>query len=124
MTDSGIDPVLAAAAKAKGKRPWFFKDPDVERVLNITMALAMELAVTRQRLDVLERLLDQRGVLARQDIEQFTPEADAEQERQQWNRDYIARVLRILIQSAEGESAEAAGVDQAMEAVMDELTRM
>ncbi len=124
MSATGIDPTLAAAAKAKGKRPWFYEDPDVERVFNIAMALAMELAVTRQRLDALERLLEERGLLAQADIERFRPAPEAETARQLWNRDYIARVLRVLIQTAQGRAAEAEGVDQAMEAVMDELTRM
>lgn len=124
MSQTGIDPTLAGTAKAKGKRPWFYEDPDVERVFNIAMALGMELAVTRQRLDALERLLEARGVLSQSELEQFRPSAEAEKERQQWNRDYIARILRVLIQTAQGRSAEAEGQDQAMEAVMDELTRM
>ncbi len=124
MSKANIDPTLAGAAKAKGKRPWFFKDPDVERVLNITMALAMELAVTRQRLDAVERLLENKGLLDQAEIEKFAPDPAAETQRQQWNRDYLARVLRVMIQSAQGQSAEASGVDQAMEAVMDELTKM
>ncbi len=124
MSRTGIDPTLAAAAKAKGKRPWFYQDPDVERVFNVALALAMELAVTRQRLDALERLLAERGVLAQADIEAFRPDAEAETARQQWHRDYIARVLRVLIQTTQGRAAEAEGVDQPMEAVMDELTRM
>ncbi len=124
MSDAPIDPTLAGAAKAKGKRPWFFEDADVERVFNVTMALAMELAVTRQRLDAVERLLEKNGVLNQSDIEQFRPNADAESERQQWHRDYIARVLRVLIQSSQGRTAEADGIDKAMESVMNELTRM
>lgn len=124
MSTHGIDPTLAGAAKAKGKRPWFFNDPDVERVLNISMALAMELAVTRQRLDAVERLLAERGVLTRDEIESFQPTPEAETARQQWNRDYIARVLRVLIQSAQGRAAESEGVDQPMEAIMRELTNI
>lgn len=124
MSAAGIDPTLAGATKAKGKRPWFYKDPDVERVFNISMALAMELAVTRQRLDALERLLEERAVLQQADIETFRPKPADEVTRQQWNRDYIARIMRVLIQTAQGRSAEAEGVDKAMEAVMDELTRM
>lgn len=124
MSTTGIDPTLAGTTKAKGKRPWFYKDPDVERVFNISMALAMELAVTRQRLDALERLLEERGVLRQEEIETFRPQPEAEVTRQQWNRDYIARVMRVLIQTAQGHSAEAEGVDKAMEAVMEELTKM
>lgn len=124
MSHSSIDPTLAGATKAKGKRPWFYQDADVERVFNVAMALAMELAVTRQRLDALERLLEARDVLTQSEIDQLRPDPEAEAERQQWNRDYIARVLRVLIQTTQGRSAESEGVDQAMETVMDELTRM
>lgn len=120
---SEIDPTMAAVTKAKGKRPWFFDDPDVERVMNIAMALAMELSVTRQRLDAIERILEQKGVLDLADIDQFRPDAQAEADRQQWQRDFLARVFRILIQSTEAEANEQQGVDQAMEAVMRELSK-
>ncbi len=40
-----LDVNALANAKAKGKRPYFFDDPAVERVLAITMAVAGELAV-------------------------------------------------------------------------------
>lgn len=117
-----VDPTLAGAAKARGKRPWFFEDRDVERVMNIAMALAMELSVTRQRLDALERVLRDKGVLDCDEIEGFKPDPEAEAERQQWQHDFIARVFRILIQSRDAEQSEQAGVDQAMEAVMRELS--
>ena len=41
-----LDYIKLAGNKAKGQRPYFFADPAVERVLNITMAVAGELAVT------------------------------------------------------------------------------
>ena len=43
-----IDYIHIASNKSKGKRPYFFKDPAVERVLNITMSIAGELAVARE----------------------------------------------------------------------------
>ena len=51
------DPLLLAGAKAKGKRPWFLDEPDIERVMNITLALMQEVSVLRERLDTVERLL-------------------------------------------------------------------
>lgn len=102
MTDiDTIDPIALAGARAKGKRPYFFKDPDVERVLSIAMAIAMEHAVTRQRLDALERLIESKGLLTRTEIEQFKPDAAAEAERGRWMQAYIARVLRIVQQETE-----------------------
>ena len=70
------DALAGASAKPAGKRPWFFAHPDVERVLTITMAVATELAVLRQRLDTVERLLDERGTVSRADIEAYAPDKD------------------------------------------------
>lgn len=116
---SRIDPITQAGTRAKGKRPYFFKDPDVERVLGIVMALAMEHAVTRQRLDALERLVEQKGLLTRAELEGFTPDRDAESERTLWMKEYIARVLRIVQQ--ETEAVESGAMDVPMEEVMDAL---
>lgn len=114
-----LDPIALAGARAKGKRPYFFKDPDVERVLSIAMAIAMEHAVTRQRLDALERLIEQKGLLTRAEIDAYTPERDVEHERGVWMQEYIARLLRIVQQ--ETEALEGGAMDVPMEEVMDEL---
>lgn len=96
-----IDPLKLAGAKPKGKRPYFLKDPDVERVLAVTMALAQEVAVMRERLDTVERLLDDKGTLTRADIEQYTPTKAAAEERGAWTQEYLARILRIYQQEIE-----------------------
>ncbi|WEN14108.1 hypothetical protein PY254_12780 [Rhodanobacter sp. AS-Z3] len=102
MTDiDSIDPIALAGSRAKGKRPYFFKDPDVERVLSIAMVIAMEHSVTRQRLDALERVMESKGLLSRAEIEQFHPDAEGEAERGRWMQNYIARVLRIVQQETE-----------------------
>jgi hypothetical protein len=116
-----LDPVALANAKARGKRPYFFRDPDVERVLSIAMAIAMEHAVTRQRLDALERLVEAKGLLSRAELDAFVPGPEAEAERTRWMKEYIARVLRIVQQETEAVERAASGSDQAMEQVMDEL---
>ena len=59
------DPLLLAGAKAKGKRPWFLEDADVERVMNITLVLMQEVSVLRERLDTVERLLERDGKLSK-----------------------------------------------------------
>lgn len=119
-----LDPVALANAKARGKRPYFFRDPDVERVLSIAMAIAMEHAVTRQRLDALERLVEAKGLLSRAELDAFVPGPEAEAERTRWMKEYIARVLRIVQQETEAVERAASGSDQAMEQVMDELRHL
>lgn len=113
------DALAGAGAKPAGKRPYFL-DREVERVLAITMAIAQELAVTRQRADTLERLLRSKGVLAEGEIDGYAPSAEAATERALWTQEYLARILRIVQQ--ENEAATARG-DIASEAVGDEITR-
>lgn len=97
---SFTDALNHSGAKPAGKRPYFL-DPQAERVLAITMAVAQELAVTRQRADTLERLLLEKGVLSKGEIDAFAPSPDASAERQMWNQEYIARILRIVQQENE-----------------------
>ena len=95
-----IDPLALAGAKPKGKRPYFLKDPDVERVMAITMAVAQELAVMRERLDTVERLLESKGI-TQDDIENFQPTPEQADARGAWHQEYLARILRIYQQEIE-----------------------
>ncbi len=97
-----------AGRKPAGKRPYFL-DPEVERVLAITMVVAQELAVARERIDTLERLLAERGVLPAGAVDAFTPTADQAAERGRWTQEYLARVLRIVQQEGEAIAAAAKG---------------
>ena len=105
-----------AGSKPAGKRPYFLA-PETERVLAITMAVVQELAVARQRLDTLERLLQAKGVLAGHEIEAYAPDADTTAERASWTQEYIARVLRIVQQENEAAvlADEPASEDVAVE---------
>lgn len=96
-----LDPVALAGLKSKGRRPWFLNDPDVERVMNITMALIQEVAVIRERMDTIERLLERDGTVTKASIEAFSPTKQEAEERGAWTQEYIARVLRILQQDRE-----------------------
>lgn len=118
--DPAVDPLTVAGTKAKGKRPYFFRDPEVERVLSITMAVAGEVAVLRQRLDTVERLLEEKGSVTRADIEAFTPDASAAEDRGRWNQEYLARILRILQQERE---AISRGDEPSSEAVGETLAQ-
>jgi polyhydroxyalkanoate synthesis regulator phasin len=110
------DALRGAGAKPAGKRPYFLQ-PETERVLAITMAIAQELAVTRQRADTLERLLLDKGVLTAGEIDAFVPDRQAATERALWNQEYIARILRIVQQENEaaGRPHDIASEDVAAE---------
>ena len=113
--------VRHSADKPAGKRPYFLAQ-ESERILAITMAVAQELAVARQRIDTLERLLEAKGVVAQQEIEAFSPSVEQHAERASWSQEYINRILRIVQQ--EGQAAEAAAKgDLAIPDVTREISR-
>jgi hypothetical protein len=100
MTEE-IDWIARAGAKAKGKRPHYFEDPAIDRILSITMALVGEVSVLRERLDTVERLLDAKGAISRADIETYVPDRATGKERGLIIKDYIARVMRGVQQDME-----------------------
>jgi hypothetical protein len=116
-----VDYISIAGNKPKGKRPYFFNDPAVERVLNITMAIGMELAVARERVDTLERLLEEKGILSREEISSYTPTSkEIETQRQQWHSEYISRILRVVQQAQE----ELENPDKTLQEIADDIDKM
>lgn len=91
MTDDSDIP-----RRARGERPYFFEDPAVDQLYAMVLALAGELAVTRDRLDTLERQLAAKDVVDAADIEAYEPDAAAEAEREARRRALIDRLLRVL----------------------------
>lgn len=83
---------------AKGRRPQFLGTKAEEHLMSMTMALMQELAVTRERVDTLERVLEQKGILSKPEINTFTPDAEAEVERQAAHHKLIASVMRSMEQ--------------------------
>jgi hypothetical protein len=100
MTDD-LDWIARSGAKAKGKRPQYFEDPAIDRVLSITMALVAEVSVLRERLDTVERLLEAKGSLNREDIDRYEPDREAGIERGTSTRAYIHRIMRGVQQEME-----------------------
>jgi hypothetical protein len=94
-----VDWIARAGAKAKGRRPDYFEDPAIDRLLSLAMALTAEVSVLRERLDTVERLLEVKGGLNR--AESYMPDARAGEERGEATRGYIARVMRGFQQDVE-----------------------
>lgn len=96
-----IDWIARAGAKAKGKRPQYFEDPAIDRTLSILMALVGEVSVMRERMDTIERLLEDNGSISRTDIENYAPDSNAGGERGMLIKEYIARIMRGVQQDME-----------------------
>lgn len=79
----------------KGKRPHFFDDPALDQMMTFLLELTTEVGVLRDRLDTVERLLDQHGSVTRAAIESFQPSQQLEDERNAWRAAYLKRVFRM-----------------------------
>jgi len=88
----------------KGKRPYFFDDPNIDQMMTFILELTMEVSVVRERLDTVERLLDQKTSITRDDIESYRPDGDVEAERVAWRDGYIKRVLRMHVPEGRGDA--------------------
>jgi|694.fasta_scaffold03640_6 hypothetical protein len=117
-----VNDILMAGNKSKGGRPYFLDDPAVERVLNISMAVAAEVAVLHERMDTIERLLEAKGVLTKKEIEEYVPDDQAAEERQTWHARFTARILRIVQQEVEAVAHPENNVP--MRTIADEINEM
>ena len=101
-----FDWVERSGARARGKRPDYFDDPAVDRLYSVVFALAAEVSALRERVDTVERLLEAKGTISRNDIESYEPDRAAGEERGQATRAYVARIMRGFQQEAEALEAD------------------
>ena len=105
MTED-FDWVAASGRRAKGKRPDYFEDPALDRLYSTVMALAAEVSALRERQDTVERLLDAKGTISREDIESYVPDRQAGEERGLATKAYISRIMRGFQQEVEALEAD------------------
>lgn len=82
------------------------QSPGEARLMAMVAALTSELAVTRERLDTVERLAEAAGLFTRDAVESFAPTDPQAKERDSLRRRIIDRVFRPLREDArrKGES--------------------
>ncbi|MEL7197757.1 MAG: hypothetical protein AAGL10_05505 [Pseudomonadota bacterium] len=101
-----FDWVAASGRRAKGKRPEYFEDPALDRLYSTVFALAAEVSALRERQDTVERLLETKGTISREDIETYKPDREAGEERGLATRAYVSRIMRGFQQQVEAMEAE------------------
>ena len=85
---------------ARGKRPHFFDDPAVDQLMSVVLGLAGELSVLCDQVDSIRRLMDEKGTLTREELENYQPDEAAERERQARREAYLQRLFRVVRQEA------------------------
>jgi hypothetical protein len=81
-----------------GPRPQFFDDPAMDRVWDVLVALTTELAVTRTRLDSLERVLAEHDCLPAGVVDGWEADEAAAASQAMAHQELLTRVFRGLLQ--------------------------
>ncbi|MEZ5459559.1 MAG: hypothetical protein R3E65_09705 [Steroidobacteraceae bacterium] len=89
----------------RGGRPFFFSDPAIDKVLNITITLASEVWALRERLSALEGVQVRQGSLSATEIDdyEFTPEQEERLGAQR--REFIENLFRVLQETVDAAAA-------------------
>lgn len=98
---------MSVTRTVRGKRPKIYSQDGMDHLMAMTMALVQELAVLRDRLDLVERVTESKGIILSNEIENFELDQSALENREAWRNQYMARIFAIF----EQESAELAAKD-------------
>ena len=86
----------------------YFPDPAADRIMGVVLNLAAELQVLRDRVRVLEHLLEANGVVARSALDGFRGTAEQEQAIAADRREYVRHLLEpVLGRAASRNDVEA-----------------
>ena len=85
------------------KRNDWLGDEMLDRMMNVIMGLAEELYVTRDRLQVMERVLEDRGALDREELDSWKPDEDQQDEILRDRDAFIQTILARALDKAPDE---------------------
>ena len=78
-------------------KDYFLDHPTVDKVMKVVMALAQEAYITRDRLALIEKKLDENGVVYSKDLDEYEP-TEAEQAVINQRRDeFVDSILKPLV---------------------------
>jgi hypothetical protein len=79
----------------RGRRPQFFEDRAVDQLHGMVMAMATEMAVLYERVDTMERVAAAKGVMLRDELEKFRPDAEVQAAREEWRQKFLQRMFYL-----------------------------
>ncbi|NKB43896.1 MAG: hypothetical protein GKS03_06410 [Alphaproteobacteria bacterium] len=73
------------------------EEPSVDRVMKVVVALARETYVLKDRLGIVERKLDEKGVVTRADLDGYKPSADEEKDILATRDAFVESILSPIV---------------------------
>ena len=81
----------------------FLGDPVLDRMMKVVLALSQELYVLRDRMRTIERLLDEKKVITRSDIDDYMPDPQTQSQILGERDAYIERLFSPLSDTGDPE---------------------
>jgi predicted class III extradiol MEMO1 family dioxygenase len=79
-------------------KDYFLDHPSIDKVMKVVMALAQETYVNRDRLALVEKILDDKGVLTRNDLDHYQPSEEEQHDIKRRRDDFVASILRPIVE--------------------------
>lgn len=73
------------------------EEPSVDRVMKVVVALARETYVLKDRLGIVERKLDEKGVVTRSDLDDYKPTEKEEKEILATRDSFVESILSPIV---------------------------
>lgn len=83
-------------AALRGERPHFYDDPAIDQLFAMMIELHVQLSVTRDRLDTVERILEQKGSVSQADIEAYQATEQVSAARAARRHEDLANLFRVV----------------------------
>jgi hypothetical protein len=78
------------------KRPGQFENPEIDTLLKIVLSLGREVYALRDRMRIVEKMLEAKGTITRAEIEAYTPTPEEEEEIRKEREAFFARFLGVF----------------------------
>ena len=98
---------MTVTKTVRGKRPKIYDQQGLDHLMAITTALVQEVAVLRDRIDLVERVAESKGVILKDEIETYMLNQNDLEARELWRNKYLGRIYAVF----EQETAELAAKD-------------
>ncbi|MEM6681667.1 MAG: hypothetical protein AAF607_05465 [Pseudomonadota bacterium] len=95
-TDQGAARAKALIRDPGRSKPNFIADATPDKLIAVTMRLAMEISVLRDQLDTQRALLEKHGLLSQSDIDAFEPSDAQSAARKAAKQDLVAAIISDL----------------------------
>lgn len=79
-------------------KDYFLDHPTVDKVMKVVMALAREAYVTRDRLALIEKTLNEKGVLYTKDLDDFQPTEEEQAVINQRRDEFVDNLLKPIVE--------------------------